>query len=148
MLHAVSPTRSVAGSSKAAAEPVRSRPQGPPSRKGEFTFLPVDNSQFAWSVRYPDGRVFSLGEEFSGDCDPTLRPAASSAATVRFEFSEQRSCDPARRRAIRVDGASLKSVHGSPLVIASVLTGGNVYGHRSSLISLTANGPKVIRQLK
>lgn len=119
------------------------------STKGKFTFFPDDKNQYAWSVRYPDNRVFNLGDEFSSDCTPTITQA-KAPETVRFEFNEQRSCDSNLRKSIQVDAGAVKDVNrdGSPEVISVIVTGGNVYGHTSSLISLTPKGPKVIRHLE
>ena len=118
------------------------------SIKGKFTFFPDEKSRYAWSVKYPDGRVFKLGEEFSSDCTPTLK-LAKRPETTRFEFNEQRGCNSRSRRPIQVAADSLKDVNadGSPELVSAILTGGNVYGHTSSLISLTPKGPKVIRHL-
>jgi hypothetical protein len=130
-------------------------PSSTPSRmetlpaKGRFTFFPDGRNQYAWSVKYPDGRVFKLGEEFSSDCAPSVG-VAPAPATVRFEFNEQRSCDPTARKPVRVDAGSMKDVsgHGSPEVIAAIVTGGNVEGHASSLIALSPKGPRVIRRVE
>ncbi len=137
-----------AKSDKRASETARPKSQTVGSIKGSFTFFPDGRNPYAWSVTYPDGRVFKLGEEFSSDCSPTLG-LAKAPATVRFEFNEQRSCRPGSRKPIQVDAGLLKNVSGdgSPELIAAVLTGGNVYGHASSLISLTPRGPKVVRHL-
>ena len=118
------------------------------STNGKFTFFPDEKSRYAWSVKYPDGRVFKLGEEFSSDCTPTLK-LAKRPDTTRFEFNEQRGCNSRARKSIQVDADSLKDVHadGSPELVSAILTGGNVYGHTSSLISLTPRGPKVTRHL-
>ena len=114
--------------------------------KGKFTFFPDGRDRYAWSVKYPDGRVFMLGEEFSGDCTPAL----SNQRKVAFEFTEQRSCNSDTRKSIQVDAESLKGANSdrSPEVIASISTGGNVYGHTASVISLTPAGPKVVKQLE
>lgn len=116
--------------------------------KCKFTFLPNGSNRFAWSVTYPDGRTFKLGEEFSSDCPPIVGRAAAPA-TIRFEFNEQRSCNSSLRKTVQVDAASLKDVNadGSPDVIAAILTGGNVNGHATSLILLTSSGPQVVRRL-
>jgi len=118
------------------------------SINGKFTFFPDERSRYAWSVKYPDGRVFKLGEEFSSDCTPNLK-LAKRPETIRFEFNEQRGCNSSARKSILVDTDSLKDVNadGSPELVSVILTGGNVYGHTSSLISLTPKGPKVIRHL-
>ena len=128
-----------------AASPKR---QTASSIKGKFTFLPDEKSRYAWSVKYPDGRVFKLGEEFSSDCTPTLK-SGKRPETIRFEFSEQSSCNSGARKPIQLDVDSLKDVNadGSPKLVAAILTGGNVYGHTTFLISLTPKGPKVIRHL-
>jgi hypothetical protein len=116
------------------------------STSGNFTFFPDDKSRYAWSVKYPDGRIFKFGEEFSSDCTPTLR-LAKRPETIRFEFNEQRGCDSRARKPIQVDANSFNTADGSPELISAILTGGNVYGHTSSLISLTPKGPKVIQHL-
>ncbi len=118
------------------------------SIKGKFTFFPDKRTRYAWSVKYPGRRTFKLGEEFSSDCFPTLK-LATQPETIRFEFNEQRSCNSGARKPIQVDADSLKDVNadGSPEVVSAILTGGNVYGHTTSLISLTPKGPKVIRHL-
>jgi len=124
------------------------KPHDAASVQGKFTFLPDQKDRFAWSVKYPDGRVFKLGQEFSSDCNPTLG-RAKAPETVRFEFSEQRSCNPALRKPVQVDAASMKAADGdgAPAIVAAILTGGNIYGHTSSLISLTPAGPKLLRRL-
>ena len=118
------------------------------STSSNFTFFPDDKSRYAWSVKYPDGRIFKFGEEFSSDCTPTLK-LAKRPETIRFEFNEQRGCNSRARKPIQVDADSLKDVNadGSPELVSAILTGGNVYGHTSFLISLTPKGPKVIRHL-
>jgi hypothetical protein len=128
-----------------AASPKR---QTASSTSSNFTFFPDDKSRYAWSVKYPDGRIFKFGEEFSSDCTPTLK-LAKRPETTRFEFNEQRGCNSRSRRPIQVAADSLKDVNadGSPELVSAILTGGNVYGHTSSLISLTPKGPKVIRHL-
>ena len=127
-----------------AASPKR---QSAKSSNGKFTFFPDEKSRYAWSVKYPDGRVFKLGEEFSSDCTPTLK-LGKRAETIRFEFNEQGSCNSGARKPIQVEADSLKvNANGSPELVAAILTGGNIYGHTSSLISLTSKGPKVIRHL-
>ena len=130
--------------------PVATSPkrQAASSINDKFTFFPDEKSRYAWSVKYPDGRVFQLGEEFSSDCTPALKPA-KRPETMRFEFNEQRGCNSRARKPIQVAADSLKDVNadGSPELIAAILTGGNVYGHTSFLISLTPKGPKVIRRL-
>jgi hypothetical protein len=114
-----------------------------------FTFMPDEKSHFGWLIKYPDGRVFKFGEEFNSDCTPSLK-LARAPATVRFEFVEQRSCNFAARKSIQVDAASLRDVNGdgSPELIASVITGGNVNGHAANLISLTPKGPRVVRRME
>jgi hypothetical protein len=131
--------------SKAAASP---KTQAVSSISGKFTFFPKEKDQYAWSVKYPDGRVFKLSEEFSGDCAPTLK-LAKRPETIRIEFNEHRGCKPGSRKPIQVEAESLKDVNadGSPELVAAILTGGNINGHTSSLISLTPKGPKVIRRL-
>jgi len=126
-----------------------SKPHVASSVQGKFIFLPDQKDRFAWSVKYPDGRVFKLGQEFSSDCNPTLG-RAKAPETIRFEFSEQRSCNPALRKPVQVDAASLQAANGdgSPTIVAAILTGGNIYGHTSSLISLTPSGPKLLRRLE
>ena len=127
-----------------AASPKR---QSANSINGKFTFFPDKKRRYAWSVKYPDGRVFKLGEAFSSDCTPTLK-LGKRAETIRFEFNEQRSCNSGARKSIQVEADSLKAnADGSPELVAAILTGGNIYGHTSSLISLTPRGPKVIRHL-
>jgi len=128
-----------------AASPKR---QTASSIKDKFTFFPDEKSRYAWSVKYPDGRVFKLGEEFSSDCTPILK-LAKRPETIRFEFNEQQGCNSRARKPIQVDADSLKDVNadGSPKLISAIMTGGNVYGHTSFLISLTPKGPKVIRHL-
>lgn len=133
------------------SQPIRAaNPKSPTvgSTKGKFTFFPDQKNRFAWSVKYPDGRTFKLGEQFSSDCPPVVG-RATAPATVRFEFNEQRSCNPSLRKSVEVEAEFLKDVNadGSPEVIAAILTGGNVNGHTSSLISLTPKGPKVVRRL-
>jgi hypothetical protein len=115
------------------------------STKSTFTFSPDEKDRFAWSVKYPDGRVFKFGEEFSSDCAPRLK----LAKVPTFEFVEQRSCNAHARKPIQVDANSLRDAHGggSPEVIASVVTGGNVNGHTVTLIALTSKGPKVVRRM-
>jgi len=116
--------------------------------KGAFTFFPDAKNQYAWSVKYPDGRVFQLGDEFSSDCNPVLS-VAKAPTTIRLEFNEQRSCNSAARKPLRIDAGSMKDTNGdgSPEVIAAIVTGGNVNGHTSSLIALTPKGPHVVRRL-
>jgi hypothetical protein len=118
------------------------------STSSNFTFFPDDKSRYAWLVKYPDGRIFKFGEEFSSDCTPTLK-LAKRPETIRVEFNEQRGCNSRARKPIQVDADSLKDVNadGSPELVSAILTGGNVYGHTSFLISLTPKGPKVIRHL-
>ena len=136
------PTESGRHSSDAASQ----KRQTASSINGKFTFFPDERSRYAWSVKYPDGRVFKFGEEFSGDCTPTLKPA-KRPETIRFEFTEQRICNSGSRKTIHIEVDSLKDVNadGFPELVAAILTGGNVNGHTSSLISLTPKGPKVIR---
>jgi hypothetical protein len=119
------------------------------SINGNFTFFPDERSRYAWSVKYPDGRVFKFGEEFSSDCAPSLK-LAKAPATARFEFVEQRSCNFAARKSIQVDAGSLRDINGdgSLELIASVITGGNANGHTANLISLTPKGPKVVQRLE
>lgn len=128
--------------------PANPKHQTASSSNGKFTFLPDEKNRYAWSVKYPDGRVFKLGEEFSSDCSPTVK-LGKRPETARFEFNEQRSCNSNGRKPIQVDADSLKDVNadGSPELVTAILTGGNVYGHTASLISLTPKGPKVIRHL-
>jgi len=132
-----------------APEATGAKPRAAASVQGTFTFFPDKKDRFAWAVKYPDGRVFKLGQEFSSDCNPTLG-RAKTPDTVRFEFSEQRSCNSALRNPVQVDAASMKTANGdsSPTIVAAILTGGNIYGHTSSLISLTPTGPKLLRRLE
>jgi hypothetical protein len=118
------------------------------STKGKFTFFPDDKNRYAWLVKYPDGRTFKFGEDFSGDCPPVVG-RTKVFATIRFKFNQQRSCKSGARKPVQVPGELMKDVsgHGSPEVISTILTGGNVYGHTSALISLTSMGPKVVRRL-
>lgn len=124
------------------------KPPSVSSTKGKFTFFPDDKDRYVWSVKYPDGRTFKLGEDFSGDCPPAVGQA-KVFATIRFKFNQQRSCKSGARKPVKVPGELMKDVsgHGSPEVISTILTGGNVYGHTSALISLTPMGPKVVRRL-
>jgi len=124
------------------------KPSTVSSIKGKFTFFPDHKNRYAWSVKYPDGRTFRLGDEFSSDCPPIVGRAAVPA-TIRFELSQQRSCKAGIRKSVQVAAESLKEVaaDGSPEIIATILMGGNIYGHTSSLISLTPTGPKVVRRL-
>ena len=117
--------------------------------KPTFTFMPDEKSRFGWLIKYPDGRVFKFGEEFSSDCTPSLK-LAKAPATARFEFVEQRSCNFAARKSIQVDARSLRDINGdgSLELIASVITGGNANGHTANLISLTPKGPKVVQRLE
>jgi hypothetical protein len=135
-------------SGRHASEGSATKSQAASSSQSKFVFFPDGRSRFAWSVQYPDGRVFKLGEEFSSDCTPTVG-RAKTPETARFEFSEQRSCNSALRQPVQVDAAALKDVNGdgSPELVATILTGGNIYGHTSSLISLTPKGPKLLRRL-
>lgn len=125
------------------------KPQAVSASKGKFTFFPDGRNPWSWSVKYPNGRIFKLGGEFSSDCAPTVR-SAKRPDTLQFEFDEQRSCKPSARKPISVNGELLKDTNGdgSPQLITSTLTGGNVYGHTSYLISLSTNGPKTIRRLE
>lgn len=111
--------------------------------------MPDEKSRFGWLITYPDGRVFKFGEEFSSDCAPSLK-LAKAPATAKFEFVEQRSCNFAARKSLQVDAGSLRDVNGdgSPELIASVITGGNVNGHTANLISLTPKEPKVVRRME
>ncbi len=115
--------------------------------RGTFTFMPAEKDRFAWLVRYPDGRTFRLGDEFSSEC-PAVVGRATYPATIRFELDQQRACNPDLRTPIQVATESLKDVNadGFPDVAAEILTGGNVNGHLSSLISLTPTGPKLVRR--
>jgi hypothetical protein len=116
--------------------------------RGKFTFLPDIQNPYAWLVKYPDGRVFKLGKAFSSECNPTVG-MAKDPATVRLEFNEEQSCNSSARKAVQADAAGLRDVNGdgSPEIIVAILTGGNVNGHTSSLISLTPKGPKTRRRL-
>ncbi len=111
--------------------------------KGTFTFIPEKNDRFGWLVRYPDGRTFRLGDEFSSEC-PAVVGRATHPATIRFELDGQRACNANLRTPVQVDAESLKDVNadGFPDVVAEVLTGGNVNGHLLTLISLAPTGPK------
>jgi hypothetical protein len=129
-----------------AGENVRPRPHAA-AITGRFTFFPDARNRYAWSVKYPDGRVFKLGEEFSSDCTPSL-VVGKAPARIRFEFNEQRSCDSAARKPVQVDAEAMQDVSGSPEIIAAIITGGNVYGHTSSVISLSPKGPHVIRRVE
>jgi hypothetical protein len=113
-----------------------------------FTFFPDHRDRYAWSVKYPDGRTFNLGEEFSTDCPPVVG-RSSSPATIRIELNQQRSCKSGATKPLQITAESMKDVSGdgSPEVVATITTGGNVYGHTSSLIALTPKGPKVVRRL-
>jgi hypothetical protein len=115
---------------------------------GKFTFFPDHRDRYAWSVKYPDGQTFNLGEEFSTDCPPVVG-RSTSPATIRIELNQQRSCKSGVTKPIEIAAESMKDVSGdgSPEVVATILTGGNVDGHASSLIALTPKGPKVIRRL-
>jgi hypothetical protein len=115
--------------------------------KGTFTFIPAEKDRFGWLVRYPDGRTFRLGDEFSSEC-PAVVGRGNNPATIRIELDEQRACDAKFRTPIQVDAESLKDINadGFPDVVAEILTGGNVNGHLSSLISLAPTGPKVVRR--
>ncbi len=114
---------------------------------GTFTFLPDKKDRFGWSVRYPDGRTFKLGDEFISEC-PVVVGRAKKSGTLRFELDEQRACNADLRTPIHVDAESLKDVNadGFPDVVAEILTGGNVNGRVSSVISLAPAGPRVVRR--
>ncbi len=110
--------------------------------------MPEEKNRFGWLVRYPDGRTFKLGDEFISEC-PAVVGRATNPATIRFELDEQRACNSGLRTPIQVDAESLKDANadGFPDVVAEIVTGGNVNGHLTSLISLKATGPRVVRRL-
>jgi hypothetical protein len=125
------------------------KPQSVSESTGKFTFFPDGRTLWSWSVKYSNGRIFKLGDEFSSDCAPTVT-SAKRPDTLHLEFDEQRSCNSTARKPISVNGESLKDINGngSPQLVTRTLTGGNVYGHTSYLISLSANGPRAIRRLE
>ncbi len=143
---AVSPSRNTSGRHLSRA--TTSKLQTVSLGTGTFTFMPDEKNRFGWLVRYPDGRTFKLGDEFSGEC-PAVVGRATNPPTIRFELDEQRACNSGLRTPIQVDAESLKDANadGFPDVVAEIVTGGNVNGHLSSLISLAAKGPKVVRRL-
>ncbi len=143
---AVSPSRSTSGRHLSRA--TTPKLQTVSMAKGTFTFVPDENNRFGWLVRYPGGRTLKLGDEFSSECSAVVG-RGTNPATIRFELDEQRACNSGLRTAIQVDAESLKDVNGDgfPDVVAEILTGGNVNGRLSSLISLTPAGPKVVRRL-
>ncbi len=145
LARAVTPSRTT--SDRHRSQPTAPKLQTVSLAKGTFTFLPAEKDRFGWLVRYPDGRTFRLGDEFSSECPPVVS-RATNPATMRFELDEQRACNAELRTPIQVDAESLKDVNadGFPDVVAEILTGGNVNGHLTSLISLTPTGPKVVRR--
>ncbi len=145
LTRAVTPSRNASG--RHLSGPTTPRLQTVSMTNGTFTFIPKEKDRFGWSVRYPDGRTFRLGDEFSSEC-PAVIGRATNPETIRFELDGQRACEADLRTPVQVAAGSLKDVNGDgyPDVVAEILTGGNLNGHLSSLISLAPTGPKVGRR--
>ncbi len=122
LARAASPSRSTSGSHLSRA--TTQKLQTVSLAKGTFTFVPDEKNRFGWLVRYPDGRIFRLGDEFSSEC-PAVVGRGTNPATIRFEMDEQRACNSGLRTPIQVDVEALKDVNadGFPDVVAEILTG-------------------------